>query len=309
MMELKDIAWVEKYRPQKLVDVVGIDRNKIRKYIENPSQLPHFLFHSQMPGSGKTSLAKVLRNELDCDILEINASDERGIETVRTKVKEFARSRSTNGVRKMVFMDEFDGNLKGTQEALRNAMESYSSNVFFVMTCNNIDKVISAIRSRCTYIDFSRPDKDEIVSFLKKICENENLGYSETGLRKLIDIYYPSIRNCVRDMQDIFISGNKVDEEYFSKNESLYAQVWKMIQKADVEGLKQSRRTIIQENVDVVSLNKYLFYEVLPNLDMKKQIALLPIINQNNVEFTRNPDPMIVFISRIPNIIKAIRSE
>lgn len=308
-MELKNIAWVEKYRPQKLEDVVGIDREKIRRYLKDASEIPHFLFHSQKAGSGKTSLAKVIRNELDCDMLMINASDERGIDTVRTKVKEFARSRSTNGVRKMVFMDEFDGNLKGTQEALRNAMEEYASNVFFVLTANSIERIIEPIRSRCTYIDFSRPDKNEILVFLKKICENEELGYTDTALQKLIDTHYPSIRNCVRDLQDIYVSGGKADEEFFNKNESIYDKIWKMIAKADVEALKESRRIIIQDNVDVMEMNKYLFYQILPSLPPKQQIALLPIINQNNVEFTRNPDPMIVFVSRIPNIIKAMQTK
>lgn len=306
-MELRDISFVEKYRPQKLDDVVGTFSDKIRSYLKDPQSLPNFLFHSDKAGTGKTSTAHVIANELGCDVLEINASDERTIDVVRTKVKEFARTKSTVNIRKMVYLDEFDGNLKLTQEALRNLMETYSSNVFFILTCNNLEKVIPPIQSRCVYIDFSRPEKEEIEKYLIKICDLEKIEYTVGGIQHLINIHYPSIRNCVRDLQDIKVSGNSVTEAYYQKNISIFSTIWKNISLGTFDGFKEAQRLIIEENVDVVGLNKYIFYEVIPKSNEYMQLYMIPVLNMNNIEFTQHPDLQMVFISRIPNMIKVIR--
>jgi len=306
-MELRDISFVEKYRPKKLDDVVGTFTDKIRSYLKNPQSLPNFLFHSKIPGSGKTSLAHVIANELGCDMLEINASDERTIDVVRTKVKEFARTKSTVNVRKMVYLDEFDGNLKLTQEALRNTMETYSSNVFFVLTCNNLEKVILPIQSRCVYIDFARPDKKEIEKYLIGICDLEEIKYTKEGIKHLINIHYPSIRNCVRDLQDMKVSEHEVTELHFEKNRSLFSIIWENIALGEFPGFKEAQRLIIEENVDVIGLNKYIFYEVIPKGTEYLQVFMIPILNLNNIEFTYNPDLQMCFISKIPKMIRVIR--
>ena len=143
-----DSIWTEKYRPRKVDDVVGEFKNSIKKHLLKPKAIPNFLFYSKCPGTGKTTLSKCIINELDCDYIVINSSDDRKIETIREKVKQFAMSQSSKpGFKRCIFLDEVDGMLSASQNALRNIMETYASNVFFIMTCNNINKVIEPLKT------------------------------------------------------------------------------------------------------------------------------------------------------------------
>jgi len=172
--------------------MVGDFKSKILKYLHNPQNIPHFLLYSKMPGTGKTTLAKAIIKELGCDYIIINSSDDRKIETIREKVKTFARAKtSKEGLRKCIFLDEVDGMLKIPQEALRNTMETYAGNAFFIMTCNNVNKIIEPLKSRCVQIPFAYPDKTEIYKYLEMICEKEELPYTEDGIKILIDLNYP----------------------------------------------------------------------------------------------------------------------
>ncbi len=149
--------------------MVGDFKEKIIKYLEDPASIPHFLLYSKSPGTGKTTLAKAIINELELkrDSLVLNSSDDRKIDTIREKVKEFSMTKGTKpGIRRVVFLDEFDGMLKASQDALRNIMETYASNVFFILTCNNINKVIEPLQSRCLKVAFTYPDKKEVKTFL-----------------------------------------------------------------------------------------------------------------------------------------------
>ena len=149
MINLKNLIWVEKYRPKTVDEVISIHKNKIKNYITK-SAIPHFLLSSKSPGTGKTSTALAIINDLGCDFLVLNSSDDRKIETIREKVSVFSKLQSSKvGVKRCVIMDEFDGMLKISQNALRNTMETYSKNCFFILTCNSIEKVIEPIQSRC----------------------------------------------------------------------------------------------------------------------------------------------------------------
>ena len=164
-----DAIWTEKYRPKRVSEMVGDFKEKIIKYLEDPASIPHFLLYSKSPGTGKTTLAKAIINELELkrDSLVLNSSDDRKIDTIREKVKEFSMTKGTKpGIRRVVFLDEFDGMLKASQDALRNIMETYASNVFFILTCNNINKVIEPLQSRCLKVAFTYPDKKEVKTFL-----------------------------------------------------------------------------------------------------------------------------------------------
>jgi len=155
-----DSMWTEKYRPKKIDEMVGSFKAKIKKYLEEPSKMQHLLLHSSVPGTGKTTLAKAIINELGADKLVLNSSDDRKIEAVREKVNSFVKTKSSvEGMRRIVFMDEADGLTNAAQDALRNLMETYSENALFILTCNYLSKISDAIQSRCASIEFTTPAK------------------------------------------------------------------------------------------------------------------------------------------------------
>ena len=200
--ELENCIFTEKYRPQSFEDLVFDKKELILKYLKDPKATPSFIFHSNRPGTGKTSLAKLIIKYLDCDSLVINASDERGIDTIREKVKLFARSLSSDVTKKRcVFMDEADGVTKIGLDSLRNLMEEYSANCFFILSCNNLSKIIEPIQSRCVIINFEQPNKDLIKERLSVIVEKEKLEISDKLIDQVVNAQYPDIRSMISWIQ------------------------------------------------------------------------------------------------------------
>ncbi len=308
MEALNSIVFTEKYRPRKVLDVISSHSKAIKKYLEDSSAIPNFLFSSKSPGTGKTSMAYAIINELGCDKLILNASDDRTLEVVRNRIKNFALTLSSNGKRKAVFLDEFDGNLKATQESLRNIMETYSKNCFFILTCNNIEKVIEPIKSRCVYFDFSKPDKLEIFNYLINICKNEDIPYNDNGIKYLIDKYYPNIRNMVSFLQDSKIKGIVIDEHHPNFEKSDFEVI---IDYLKSKKFNSARLHIIKNGIDIKSLNRQLFDWCLNNneLSMKKKIKLIQICAKNERDFSYGADEQIIFVSSLPEIILTLTKE
>lgn len=289
--------WTEAYRPKKVSLMVGDFKDKILKYLENPDIIPHFLFHSKSPGSGKTSLAKAIINELGCDALIINSSDDRKIDSIREKVKQFALTQSTNNLKRCIFLDEADGLLSASQNALRNIMETYSSNCFFILTCNNINKIIDPIKSRCVSIPFAYPDKGEIKEYLKNICNEENMEYTDNGLILLIDKNYPSIRNCVLILQDLKTEGLPVTEETISRGNDVLENLWELYIKKDWVKIKE---IIMASTIDPREVNTYMWQKGLDENNLK----LIQITCRNEKDFAVGCDPKIIFTTSIIELIK-----
>lgn len=194
--------FVEKYRPQTFEEFIGADNKVISglsKIVRNdPFSLPNLIFESSA-GTGKTTLAKIIVNETGADCLYLNASDERGIDTIRMKVKEFASTRSfKNDVPKIVHLDEADGLTTDAQNILRNLMEEYSFNCRFILTCNQIQRIIEPLCSRCKIIRFGKPSRDEIRKRLLYICEQEGIDVDAATIDLLIDNHYPDIRSMIK---------------------------------------------------------------------------------------------------------------
>lgn len=193
--------WTEKYRPTEFLEVVGQDN--ITKRIEsltNSMNIPHLLFAGPA-GTGKSTLALIIVKKLFKDAwkdnyLELNASDERGINTVREKVKNFARTKSIGKVPfKVIFLDEADALTPEAQQALRRTMENYSSNCRFILSCNYSSKVIDPIQSRCAIFRFKLLEKKDIEKRLKTIAEKENLTTTPEAMEV---IYEGSEGDCRR---------------------------------------------------------------------------------------------------------------
>ncbi len=192
--------FVEKYRPQDLNGFVGDDtiRLKIQEYLKT-GKLQNLLLFGPA-GTGKTSLAKLIVGQLGADHLYINASDERGIDTIRDKIIPFASSIGFNGL-KVVILDESDYLTAQAQATLRNVMESFSASCRFILTCNYLDRIISPLQSRCMAFGITPPSKKEVGQHILYICESEGINYTKEDLGQVIITHYPDIRKILNTLQ------------------------------------------------------------------------------------------------------------
>ncbi len=211
--------WVEKYRPNKLEDYVGNEhlKEKVAGYIES-GDVPHLLLYGRA-GTGKTTLAKLIVNSLECDYMIINASDENNVETVRTKVKNFASSMGFKPF-KIIIMDEFDYMSQNAQAILRNLMETFSKHCRFILTCNYVEKVIEPIQSRCQSFQIIPPTKKDVAIQMSKILKAEGVEFDVKDLVPIIDASYPDIRKVINTCQLNSHKGKlKVDVQNLLEND------------------------------------------------------------------------------------------
>jgi len=191
---------VEKFRPTKLENYVGNEHLKttISKYLEQ-NDIQNLIFYGQA-GGGKTTLAKLIVQNLDCDYLYINASDERGIETIRDKVSGFASVASFKSI-KVVILDEADFLTINAQASLRNVIETFSRTTRFIMTCNFVERIIDPLQSRCQVIKIVPPSKGEVAKHLAWVLGEENITYEIEDIKSIVNQYYPDLRKCINTIQ------------------------------------------------------------------------------------------------------------
>jgi DNA polymerase III delta prime subunit len=209
MNKKENSLYVEKYRPHVLDEYIGNEAlvDKFRIYIEK-QDIPHLLLHGT-PGTGKTSIAKILVNAIDCDVMYINASDENNVDTIRDKVKSFA---SSMGFKKwkIVILDESDFLTNSGQAALRNIMETFSKSTRFILTCNYVEKIIPAIQSRCQTFNITPPSKKEVALKLNDILKKEGVDFDIKDLAIIINSGYPDIRKILNTAQSQIVNGKLV---------------------------------------------------------------------------------------------------
>jgi len=211
--------WVEKYRPTKLEDYVGNEhlKSKVEGYLES-GDVPHLLLYGKA-GTGKTTLAKLIVNSIECDYIIINASDENNVDTVRNKVKNFASSMGFKPF-KIIIMDEFDYMTPNAQAILRNLMETFSKHCRFILTCNYVEKVIEPIQSRCQSFQIVPPTKKDVAIQMSKILKSENIEFDVKDLVPIIDSAYPDIRKVINTCQLNSNKGKlKVDVQNLLEND------------------------------------------------------------------------------------------
>ena len=192
--------FVEKYRPHTLSDFIGDStvRDKVQEYI-NEGTLQNLLLFGPA-GTGKTSLAKLIVKQLEADHLYINASDERGIDTIRDKIVPFVSSIGFNGL-KIIILDESDYLTPQAQATLRNVIETFSNSCRFIFTCNYLDRIISPLQSRCVAFGIIPPSKKEVGQHILQICEKEKINYTKEDLGQIIITHYPDIRKILNTVQ------------------------------------------------------------------------------------------------------------
>lgn len=203
-----DLPWVEKYRPTLLEDIVGNTETVERlKIIAKDGNMPHVII-SGMPGIGKTTSIHCLARALLGDaykeaVLELNASDERGIDVVRNRIKGFAQKKVTlpPGRQKIVILDEADSMTPGAQQALRRTMEIYSTTTRFAFACNQSNKIIEPLQSRCAILRYSRLIDEQVLKRLMEIAAAEGVQYEKEGLAALIFTAEGDMRQAINNMQ------------------------------------------------------------------------------------------------------------
>jgi DNA polymerase III delta prime subunit len=211
-----DFLWCEKYRPKTVSECILPDsiKNTFQEYV-NKKEIPNLLLTGQA-GSGKTSLAKALCNEVGCDYLFLNGSSENGIDTFRTKITNYASSVSLSGGKKVIIIDEADFLTPQVFAALRAGIESFSKNCTFILTGNFKNKFPEAIQSRCSSIDFSigKDDKKNLITqFFKRVCnilDKEDIEYDKPSVAEFITKYFPDNRKILNELQRYSVSG-KID--------------------------------------------------------------------------------------------------
>ena len=216
-MTISDI-WCEKYRPSTLDEIV-LDRSTKNYFnkVQEEKNIPNVLFVGN-PGIGKTSLAKIIvKDILKCQYLYINASDENGIDTIRTKVLNFAQTKSLFGQIKVIILDECDGLSIDAQKALRNSIEEYHELTRFILTANYKHKIIPALQSRCQIFDINY-DKNEYLTKLISIVKAEEVKINKEQFTTITNSSYPDFRKGINALQKYFLSDGKDDNVFNSKD-------------------------------------------------------------------------------------------
>ena len=259
-MQTEHTLWVEKYRPTNLDTYIGNDqlKSKVKVYLES-GDLPHLLLFGKA-GTGKTTLAKLLVNNIECDYLYINASDENNVDTVRSKVKNFA---STMGFKdyKIIILDECDYITPNAQAALRNLMETFSKHRRFILTCNFVERVIDPIQSRCQSFQIIPPDRKQVALHVSNILQNEKVDATVDDIVTIVNGGYPDIRRVINSIQRQVVNGKLVIDEGMAIQNDYKLQVLDILKTQDKKNSFKNIRQVLADSkiTDFSDLFRLLF--------------------------------------------------
>ena len=263
MEKLEHSLWVEKYRPTSLDTYIGNEhlKSKVSVYLES-GDLPHLLLYGKA-GTGKTTLAKLLVNNIECDYMYINASDENSVDTVRTKVRGFA---STMGFKdyKIIILDECDYITPNAQAALRNLMETFSKHCRFILTCNFVERIIDPIQSRCQSFQVIPPSKKEVAIHMTNILKEEGVASKMDDIAGLVNAGYPDIRRVINSCQRQVVDGLLVVDKQSLVESDYKIKLLEIIKKESKKDAFKSIRKLLADSqvTDFAELYKLMYDEV-----------------------------------------------
>ena len=282
---------VEKWRPKEFSDVIGCPQQIIE--MVNKKDIPHLLFYGPA-GGGKTTTAKIIINKLGCECLMLNASDERGINTIREKVKSFAMTTSMNNKFKIVFLDEMDSLTPPAQDSMRNLMETYHKNCRFIGSCNYINKISDPIQSRFTRFAFNKPNKEEIYERLKYIADKEMIRIMAGAVIKLGDIYYPDMRKSINKLQELGSLNNLITPEDIHVHDKIIPPLIEFLYQGN---FLAARQLCLDASIDHFAILKQLWEYVMESNDIKPRLKaeLMDIMDYCHANINRVVFPEISF--------------
>ena len=263
MERLEHSLWVEKYRPTTLDTYIGNEhlKSKVSVYLES-GDLPHLLLYGKA-GTVKTTLAKLLVNNIECDYMYINASDENSVDTVRNKVRGFA---STMGFKdyKIIILDECDYITPNAQAALRNLMETFSKHCRFILTCNFVERIIDPIQSRCQSFQVIPPSKKEVAVHMTNILKEEGISSKVDDIAGLVNAGYPDIRRVINSCQRQCVDGMLVVDKQSLVESDYKMKLMEIIKKENKKDAFKSVRKLLADSqvTDFAELYKLMYDEV-----------------------------------------------
>ena len=304
---MSNTLWVEKYRPTTLENYIGNEhlKQKVSAYLES-NDIPHLLFYGKA-GTGKTTLAKLLIKNIECDYLYINASDENSVDTVRYKVKEFASCIGFKPM-KVIILDECDYITPNAQAALRNIMETFSQHCRFILTCNFVERIIDPIQSRCQSFQIVPPSKIQVAKHLHNILVQENIMDTPEDIKILVETGYPDIRRVINSAQRNIVNGKlKLDTSSIIQNDYKLKLLKILETQNKKNAFKEIRQLLADNHVrDFADLFRLLYDEV--DVYGKGHVAeCILIIAKYELSDVQVPDKEINAMAMLIEILSVVK--
>ena len=299
--------WVERYRPKTLDEFVGSPavRETMNIWVKN-KDIPHLLFFSS-PGTGKTSLGKLMVKLIPCDSLIINASDENKVDDIRNKVQDFCMTMGMQPL-KVMFLDEADRLTPDAQGVLRNLMETYSQSTRFILTCNYQEKITPAIKSRCQSFEIKPPSKAELMAHLVKILDKEKVKFTPKDVAFIVASYYPELRKMINFAQQSSLTGELIISKANAADQDYREKLLELLKQPKKAGIFDEIRQLVADAAfsNYEEVYKYLFDHVNEYAASKAPEVILYLADavfQSSMVFERE----ITFVASMHRILAVLK--
>ena len=300
--------FVEKYRSKVLDEYIGNEQLKqiVSQYINN-NDIQNLLLYGT-PGTGKTTLAKLIVNNINCDFLYINASDERGIDTIRDKVQGFASSASFKPL-KIIILDEADFLTIQAQASLRNIIETYSRTTRFILTCNYLERIIDPLQSRCQVLKITPPSKKEVAQHVANVLDQEDISYENFNIAFIVNKHYPDIRKILNTCQVNTVDGELVIDTSILTSSNYTDAILKELKTPSKNNFKNIRQILADSNLDDFEGIYRFLYDNLDEYGKDDLTKVSIIIEIENYMYHANfrIDKEINLMALICSILKTIQ--